>query len=797
MREDNQQREEILNNNLKAPEPEHQVEQNINKNEKIIRTQKIFLKKNKDQNNIGLKSVEAELKFSDDDLEHPIPLVSDYYEEGKEDIRINFIKNKLKEEKNKKSEKIEEKKEALLNNDLLDEDNKKIYLRAFNKKEKNFEIPEISSKIQNPPIGNKGLEKNIKPILLDDNPKNKKEKNIKNSNIKKINEKDNKFINGGYIKFEKSLKPQINKKQINNNIYNENINITNNSDAKKNSKNQYINPFNNVQQTKNKKINKNKLQKSKNLANNLQQKNQINKNQPKALNCSNIVQQPKQENKPINSKNNLQKIISNCMNKDMPQYSNDINQKIYNQIPSNNLINKVQQSMNYYDNKLIYNKEVNNEIHNEKEFNNPISIQNINDNKSLNENYNNIQKYYNNYNLNNMHNNNPKQQYSVGYRFISNVQDKNSHSYIQSPIKKVYINPQSNNNIYLEEEKDLKVEKNIRAQSNVENYILPSNIQIQNIKQSKSNENTMKNNEKNIINKIMPIQINNQRYTNNPTIKKEIKRNISPNNHFYEMSNDVPFPKNYINIENPRNNLNNKNMHLNNNFFNNNNERNQQLGQGYSNYRNTTYEKGIDFNNIQTTYIVIPKNSNSKLSLIPKPNKKYQTINYESNSNNLSQNSSLIHNSPKYYQQGLSISYLNTDQNLTNIQNYHYFSPYIKNSRFVQKFPLKNGQIIRNYKSQNFINVKNDKDYNYQNENRCNNYGMNYRNYMKIASNNNKKRFNNNNSIVESYYLSNKSSNEQNNQAGYYDTYDYNYNYKGNNASEAPYISYPYNKYNY
>ena len=67
---------------------------------KINRKKKVIPKKKKvSKQNININIAEEDgPKISEDDLEHPAPLLSDYYEEEeKEEIKNDFYQNKLKE----------------------------------------------------------------------------------------------------------------------------------------------------------------------------------------------------------------------------------------------------------------------------------------------------------------------------------------------------------------------------------------------------------------------------------------------------------------------------------------------------------------------------------------------------------------------------------------------------------------------------------------------------------------------------------------------------------------------------
>ena len=155
------------NNNKKA---------NVKK--RIIRQQKNFQKKayqkksssrNKNVNNVLQNNGEVGLN-SVDNLDHPKPLISDYYDEGKDEIKKYFIQ-KIEEDNKKEKDKNKKEEERYLNM-KLEEDNKQIKLgvaKKFEKKtgiklegEKTQEEPKVSGKINK-------IKGKIKPILGNEN----------------------------------------------------------------------------------------------------------------------------------------------------------------------------------------------------------------------------------------------------------------------------------------------------------------------------------------------------------------------------------------------------------------------------------------------------------------------------------------------------------------------------------------------------------------------------------------------------------------------------------------------------
>ena len=110
-----------------------------------------------------------------------------------------------------------------LDDDLEDEDNKKLYLRVIKRMEKTYGVPIISAEIKGEPIEDIELEENIRPILVGKERVNKKEiaKNNFVDNRSKYNI-DNKIINNHYKIKENIINNPYNipNKRINNHINN-------------------------------------------------------------------------------------------------------------------------------------------------------------------------------------------------------------------------------------------------------------------------------------------------------------------------------------------------------------------------------------------------------------------------------------------------------------------------------------------------------------------------------------------------------------------------------------------------
>ena len=177
-------------NNIDNSQPKLKLKKKVNK-----------LKKPQEDNNIKIEEVpipDVEIEINNDNkVEENNSIINNIEENNVE----------IKNEENKK----EEKNKGYLDDDLEDEDNKKLYLRVIKRMEKTYGVPVISAEIKGEPIEDIELEENIRPILIGKESKNKKE-------IPKNNYIDNKY------------KYNINNNMINNNnIYKNKENNINNS----------------------------------------------------------------------------------------------------------------------------------------------------------------------------------------------------------------------------------------------------------------------------------------------------------------------------------------------------------------------------------------------------------------------------------------------------------------------------------------------------------------------------------------------------------------------------------------
>ena len=220
-------------------------DQIINEDSNKTEKENIPENNNKEENNIDSEP-KLILKKKVNKLKKPL-------ENNNDQIEIPNIEIEINNNINEKNEEIKIEKEknnmGYLDDDLEDEDNKKLYLRVIKRMEKTYGVPIISAKIEGEPIKDIGLEDNIRPILIGKDIKNQndidknKSSNIKlRNNIKinnYINNSNNNYINNNNNLFNsQNFNYRANDYNINNPIlYNKNI--YNNSIPKK--YNNYLN----------------------------------------------------------------------------------------------------------------------------------------------------------------------------------------------------------------------------------------------------------------------------------------------------------------------------------------------------------------------------------------------------------------------------------------------------------------------------------------------------------------------------------------------------------------------------
>lgn len=173
---------------------------NPNDNNIILNQKKVILNKN---NEVNKNSNDL---LSEDNLDHPKPLSSDYYDEGKGDIRKIFEQKKTKKPNRIKRIK---KLEGYLDEDLNDDENRKIYLRVLKRLELTLGIPVIGVKISTENIDNIEIKENIRPIIFNEDNKVRK---MNKFNRVGISVNDKKFI------IKSSIEKNPNPNEINNNL---------------------------------------------------------------------------------------------------------------------------------------------------------------------------------------------------------------------------------------------------------------------------------------------------------------------------------------------------------------------------------------------------------------------------------------------------------------------------------------------------------------------------------------------------------------------------------------------------
>lgn len=156
----------------------------------IIRQQKNFQKKanqkksssRNDNTNNKIQNNEEDGSNSDDNLDHPKPLLSDYFDEGKDEIRKYFI------EKIEQGNKIvKDKKEERVLYDKIEKDNKQTYLGVVKNLGKTFRMSVEEEKTQKGPTLVSKFERSKRPILADNNlSSNENSKNRSNIEKKEI-----------------------------------------------------------------------------------------------------------------------------------------------------------------------------------------------------------------------------------------------------------------------------------------------------------------------------------------------------------------------------------------------------------------------------------------------------------------------------------------------------------------------------------------------------------------------------------------------------------------------------------
>ena len=586
--------ENNLNQNMDQLEPKPQSPNRIKEPEKLMREGN-SLQNKKDNNKINNKFIES--KMINDDVEHPEPLLSDYYEETTEEIKKNFYENKKKE------------------NILIIE--KKKNLRA-----NNSQIMEKKLKAEYDSIQ---LKENIGKVVL---------------NSKFMNEKD--------LKKNKSQKCHliIKPEQVVNNFMLErtsNINkfkceiINGNKNNKIIKKN---NSYQGMQSPKNPKLIKNN---NKNMS---QQQSRSIAKIPINLNIKN-KQTIKQINKipqpvpqlTINNQQKIGNIQNNNSNKIIKQTSNKSGM---NNIPSKKII-KITPIRNIPT------------IENEKNRSPKMTL------KKIEPNY--IQKIQYQNDIINQPNNNS---------ILNKIIIRNNCNILNKTISR------NSNKINLSFENPMNIVK-MMSPAKLENTI------------RRSNEIYLNNQQKDEIKRIpIPFKVNNK--SNNMECYTISKDNNNISNKKTEVNSSNDFKMNSI-------------YKVNDSYLDSDKE-NYSSNLKYDKCDKKTIERGGQFNNVSTTFVVI-KNSNSKLKN-PEPSLTIDTQNF-------AKNKLLIPNSS-------TISAQHSPLN----------SPYHQNSIYTQK--VNQGKALKMFKSQNYLlNGKKNNSFSYQKNRNFDN--VNYTNYTLYGRN--------------------------------------------------------------
>ena len=448
-----------------------------------------------------------------------------------------------------------------------------------------------------------------------------------------------------------------------------------------------------------------------------------------------------QINKSENEINNHINTISEQKIKPISQHNQS-----HNNTTSERLIKKIQKSMDY--NKTIfYDTSVNKTFKVEKPKYDEINLHNI----ERGDRYSQLKS--NEYDFENKLKKTEQKKKAKMKSFTKELVIK-SQSYSNMTYNKMHYNRINDidNKIYIEEK--MNTQTNIKHKTS-------EKIPIQKTNHLNKSMNCYNENKKKI-NRI-PIQLNCQKYIN----KREVIKN--------DLHDNKANPKNSKEYKiNENKGINN--IHNNISFYD--NEQREHFKN--DSYRKKTIENGGKFNNVQTTYVVISKNVNSK---IPKSN--HTTIDYGNNKILNPVQSVIFPKSSNYFNQQPNHTYINTEGNIKNNQKFQYFSPYTKEPQHFQKISSYN-EGIKTYKSQNLLNIK--KNCNYNIENIDNNHGTIYKNYVGCSIHKDKNVINNN-QFMKNYYTESNSKKRIIKTMDNCENYDY-INYGRNNMQNNAYFPY-------
>ena len=562
----------------------------INHKQKAIPKKKKVSKQN---SNINIAEVDGP-KISEDDLEHPAPLLSDYsVEEEKEEIKEDFYRNKLKE-----------KEKMIKNNDNISHISSNIPQKQIKINNKNHNKMRVL---------NNGIE------LISNKNENNKDDYLQISI--KIKDKD---IDEGESKLKKII-------------------IKGNNSIKK------INQKNNINKTQN------------------QGKIPI-KNNQKHLNKIPQI-------KKLKTKISSHKIIKKSMNLN----------------PSSYMLENRDTKELIHPNKKVMKIKSNNNLTNKNSFSNTLENEYLQNNQKRIED---INPYFIQKEAQAFQNNNYYYNYQIKKKIIPNKLAKKSQSY---------------SNISL---------NNICSNNSQINY--NHNIVSKERGQMVSAENNIK--EEKLNNLKSPIKI--PHHSNNDVSKKMAKKISIPLDFakYQNISNTYRKESNthyYYNNQNINNTVKVNSIFNSYNYLNQISEQKENV-QNNSQYKKHTFQNGGKFNNIQTTYVVISKNSNSNGKLIQK---NINTIEYENNRYLNTVQFDFLLKKSRFFSPQKNNPILNTEKKACQNPNcYKYYSPFNNFSKTQSK------NLIKMHKSYN--NVKSNYNNYYYQKTVNNNYRANYMNNL-------------------------------------------------------------------
>ena len=177
MDKNNLTKKEIVEINTNILEPSQNVEINkieINNQEKSENKDELPQPKLKLKKKVNKLKMPAENNNIPNE-QIPIPNVEiELFNNNDVQNTNNNIKENIIEIKNEKI--IQGDNKGYLDDDLEDEDNKKLYLRVIKRMEKTYGVPVISAEIKGEKIEDIELEENVRPILINKENINTKEK---------------------------------------------------------------------------------------------------------------------------------------------------------------------------------------------------------------------------------------------------------------------------------------------------------------------------------------------------------------------------------------------------------------------------------------------------------------------------------------------------------------------------------------------------------------------------------------------------------------------------------------------